>query len=316
MVNHVSHSQRRAPVNDSTDNRAKAQLGKEAIRCALNGEWAHAVATNQRILDICPTDCEASNRLAKALMELGNYSDARLTLEQLQLHSPANVIARKNLARLDQLQSRCSEARSQPVATGKSPRMFIAESGKSCTTTLYQLAGPSEIAPVSAGDVVLLTAKNDGVTVNTLDGHYLGALQRRLGRRVNKLMTGGNRYEAAVVGIEENGLSVILRETVQAPALRHVVSFPAQVSEPHRPNPITERDQYVSPPNDEPDQVPVDATDSDDAMDPAEAAVLDIPDDTAVESVGIDDVPTLDADDDATGWSPITPASEDDEEWN
>jgi hypothetical protein len=51
-------------------------------------------------------------------------------------------------------------------------------------------------------------------------------------------------------------------------------------------------------------------------MDPAEAAVLDIPDDTAVESVGIDDVPTLDADDDATGWSPITPASEDDEEWN
>ena len=194
--------------------------------------------------------------------------------------------------------------------------MFIAESGKSCTTTLYQLAGPSEIAPVSAGDVVLLTAKNDGVTVNTLDGQYLGALQRRLGRRVNQLMTGGNRYEAAVVGIEENGLSVILRETVQAPALRHVVSFPAQVSEPHRPNPITERDQYVSPPNDEPDQVPVDATDSDDAMDPAEAAVLDIPDDTAVESVGIDDVPTLDADDDATGWSPITPASEDDEEWN
>ena len=78
MVNHVSHSQRRAPVNDSTDNRAKAQL------------------------------------------ELGNYSDARLTLEQLQLHSPANVIARKNLARLDQLQSRYSEASSQPVATGKS----------------------------------------------------------------------------------------------------------------------------------------------------------------------------------------------------
>jgi hypothetical protein len=81
--------------------------------------------------------------------------------------------------------------------------MFIAESGKSCNTTLYQLAGPSEIAPVSAGDVVLLTAKNDGVTVNTLDGHYLGALQRRLGRRANQLMTGGNRYEAAVVGIEK-----------------------------------------------------------------------------------------------------------------
>ena len=121
----------------------------------------------------------------------------------------------------------------------------------------------------------------------------MGALQRRLGRRVNQLMTGGNRYEGSRSRNRRNGLSVILRETVQAPALRHVVSFPAQVSEPHRPNPITERDQYVSPPNDEPDQVPVDATDSDDAMDPAEAAVLDIPDDTAVESVGIDDVPNV-----------------------
>ncbi len=315
MVNEASFSRRRTPASDSTGSRTKAQLGKEAIRCALDGAWEQAVTANQKILEICPTDCEASNRLAKALMELGDYSKARQTLEQLRLHSPANVIARKNLARLDQLQSGTGEARSQPGVTGKSPGMFIAESGKSCTTTLCQLAVPAESAPVSAGDVVLLNARSDGVTVNTRDGRYLGTLQRRLGRRVNKLMAGGNQYEAAVLGVEANGLSVIVREVGQAPALRHVVSFPAQVTEPLLHGPVSEREDHAPAPNDEPDQLPSDLTDSDDAADSAETAVMDMPDDTPVESIGIDDVPTLDTDEDTTDWSPVTLPSEDEEEW-
>ena len=303
-----------APMKDSMSSHTKAQLGKEAIRFALNGQWEQAVATNQQILDVSPTDCEASNRLAKAQMELGNFPDARRTLEELRLHSPANVIARKNLARLDRLQNRCEEARSLPAATGRSPRMFIAESGKSCSTTLCKQTGLSDTPPVSAGDVVLLTTKDDGVTVNTLDGAYLGTLQRRLGRRLNRLMSGGNRYEAAVVGLEEAGLSIILRETGQAPALRHVVSFPSQASESHQLNPIAEPDQIVPSLDEESDQVPSDAIDADDISDSVENAVLNMHDDTSVESVGIDDVPTLDTDEDVTAWSPVTPPSEDEEE--
>lgn len=319
MVNSMSYLQHRASVADSTGSRAKIQLGKEAIRFALNGDWPQAVKANHQILDICPTDCEASNRLAKALMELGQYAEARRTLEQLQLRSPSNVIARKNLARLDQLQSRPGEGRSQSGVGGQSPGIFIAESGRSCTTTLCRMAGSPETAPVSAGDAVVLRAQNDGIIVNTPGGQYLGALQRRLGRRVSRLIAGGNRYEAAVVGIEPDGVSVILRETGQAPALRHVVSFPAQVSETHRPEPIVERDEFMPPPNDDPEPAPADAADPgdpDNAMDPAETAVMEMPDDTTVESAGDDDVPTLDTDDDTTGWSPVTPPSDDEEEWN
>ena len=316
MVNNVSYQQRRAQAADTTGSRAKAQLGKQAIRYALNGEWEQAAAANRQILDICPTDCEATNRLAKALMELGDYPEARQILEQLQLRSPSNVIARKNLARLDQLQSRPGEIRSQPAAAGKSPGMFIAESGKSCTTALCRTAGPPEDAPVSAGDVVVLKPQNDGIIVNALDGQYLGALQRRLGRRVNKLMAGGNRYDAAVVGIERDGLSVILHETGQAPSLRHVISFPAQVIEPPRPEPAVPHDDFMPAPNEDSDPAPVDAIDPDDAIDSAETAVMDMPDDTPVESVGEDDVPTLDTDDDATDWSPVTPVSDGEEEWD
>lgn len=314
-MNNVIYTQRRAPAVDTTGSRAKIQLGKEAIRFALNGEWERAVAVNRQILDICPTDCEASNRLAKALMELGQYSEARHTLEQIQLRSPSNVIARKNLARLDQLQSRSGEGRSLTAAAGKSPGMFIAESGKSCTTTLCRLAGHPEATPVSSGDVVALAARNDGITVNTLDGRYLGTLQRRLGRRVNRLMAGGNRYEAAVVGVEPDGLSVILRETGQAPALRHVVSFPAQVGEPYRIEPVVERDEFMPPHADDPDAGSTDGHDVDGALDPAEAALMEMPDDAQVESIGDDDVPTLDSDD-ATDWPTVTPASDEEEDWD
>lgn len=316
MVNNVPHSQRRAPAADTTATRAKAQLGKQAIRCALNGEWEQAAASNRQILDICPTDCEASNRLAKALMELGNYAEARETLEQLRRRAPSNVIARKNLARLDQLQSRSGEVRSQSAVAGKSPGMFIAESGKSCTTVLHHIAGTPQTLPVSAGDLLALHAQNDGITVNTPDGQYLGTLHRRLGRRVSRLIAGGNQYEAAVVGVDPNGLSVILRETGQAPALRHVVSFPAQISEPHRIEPMVESDEFMPPPSADPDLGPIDAGDTDDAVDAAEAAVMEIPDDSPDESLGDDEVPTLDTDDDTTAWSPVTLASDDDEEWD
>ena len=316
MVNKMSDSLKRVPDADTKDSRARIQLGKEAIRCALNGEWEQAVAVNRQILHIRPTNCEASNRLAKALMELGHYAEARQTLEQLRLHSPSNAIARKNLARLDLLESRPGEGRSQSAVPGKSPGMFIAESGKSCTTTLCRQAVASETTSVSAGDVVALDAGNDGISVNTLDGQYLGTLQRRLGRRVNKLMAGGNRYEAAVVGIEADGLSVILREIGQAPALRHVVSFPAQVSEPHRSYTVAEPDEFMPPVNEDPEQVPADTADPDEAIDGTETAAMDMPDDTSVESVGIDEIPTLDTDEDSPSWSPVTPPSDDEEDWD
>lgn len=315
MVSSVSYTQRRARVTEATGSRAKIQLGKEAIRCALNGQWEQAVAANREILELCPTNCEASNRLAKALMELGRYSEARHTLEQLQLRSPSNVIARKNLARLDQLQSGSGEARSRSTMAEKSPGIFIAESGKSCTTTLCRQAGPSHSAPVSAGDVVALDARNDGITVNTLDGQYLGTLQRRLGRRVNRLVAGGNRYEAAVVGVEPNGVSVILRETGQAPALRHVVSFPAQVSETHRSEEMVEPGELMPPSVDDTESGQVDVVDPEDTVDLTEDAVLQMPDDTPVDAAGDDEVPTLDTDDGSTNWPPVT-APSDEEEWD
>lgn len=316
MVNGVSYFKPQTPAVDPTGNRAKVQLGKEAIRHALNGDWEQALSANRQILDICPTDCEASNRLSKALIELGNYTEARLTLERLVEHAPQNVIARKNLARLDQLQSDPGKGRAQTVGAGKSPGMFIADSGKSCTTTLYRQANASDIASVSAGDVVLLCPGNDGVTVNASDGRYLGTLQRRLGRRLSTLMAGGNRYEAAVVGLYANGLSVILRETDQAPSLRNVVSFPAQVNETGPREAIPDPGSYGPLPEDEPEPAMADSLDAEDPMDSGDSTLIDLPDDPMDEPTGTDEVPTLETGDDTDDWQPVAPATSDEEDWD
>lgn len=316
MVNGVSFGKPQTPTVDPLGNRVKAQLGKEAIRHALSGDWEQALSANRQILDICPTDCEASNRLSKALIELGNYAEARTTLERLVEQSPQNVIARKNLARLDQLQSNAGETRAQTVGSGKSPGMFIADSGKSCTTTLYRQANTSDIASVSAGDVVLLCPRNDGVTVNASDGRYLGTLQPRLGRRLSKLMAGGNRYEAAVVGLCADGLSVILRETDQAPSLRNVVSFPAQVNETGPRETMPDAGSDVPLPEDDPEPAMIDSVDAEDPMDSSDSPLINLPDDATDETAGMDEVPTLDTDDDTSDWQPVAPATSDDEDWD
>ena len=58
------------------------------------------------------------------------------------------------------------------------------------------------------------------------DDQRLGSVEPRLARRLRKLMDGGNRYGAAIVSIDGESVSIVIRETQQHPSLRNVVSFP------------------------------------------------------------------------------------------
>ena len=71
-----------------SDQLLKVNLGKEAVKMALCSDWTRAVELNQAILELCPDNCEAANRLAKALMELVRYQEAREVLEDLCRRSP------------------------------------------------------------------------------------------------------------------------------------------------------------------------------------------------------------------------------------
>ena len=283
-----------------TANRFRINLGKDAVKLALDGEWSRAAEINRAILELYPDDCEASNRLAKALMELADYPAARLVLDDLRTRHPSNNIARKNLVRLETLESAGASRPHAPAHAPVSSPLFIEEGGKSCATTLRRTGGTSALADVAAGDTVTLSISDDTVAVHSGDGLQLGTVEPRLARRLRKLIAGGNQYSAAVVSIHESAVSVVIRETQQHPSLRNVVSFP-----PSRRDDGEGRMQDSDPSGDDGSEgaetsIPnVDAgteaeQESEDALPGLATDEIDDDDDADESSVG---VPVLDTDD-------------------
>ena len=175
------------------------------------------------------------NRLAKVLIEMGSYEEAGSVLDHLGEVAPYNNIARRNRARLEQMRGsaprlyRNEISRHARRATG-APQLFIGESGKSATTVLRQT--PRRLSPtlVSPGDPVSLRLEHHALNVYADDGQYLGQIDPRLGHRLSRLIKGGNTYAAAVIGVHDEGISVIIHETHRDRSLQHVVSFPTRAA--------------------------------------------------------------------------------------
>tara|TARA_B100000315_G_scaffold245244_1_gene270904 strand:+ start:1755 stop:2549 length:795 start_codon:yes stop_codon:yes gene_type:complete len=214
-------------------NRLKRELSRDAIALALRGDWERATEVNRAILELFTDDVEAMNRLGKALMELVRYGEARDVLARLVRIAPYNAIAKKNLARLTSLESSPVSNR-QVRKVGGAPQLFIEESGKSGTTVLRKTATGQTVARIAPSDPATLVAENNSVNVYTRDGEYLGQIEPKLGQRLVRLMCGGNKYDAAVIRVDDQGISVIIRETYRDRSLKHVCSFPSRTKEEHR----------------------------------------------------------------------------------
>ena len=208
-------------------------MSRDAIALALKGEWERATEVNRAILELFADDVEAMNRLAKALMELDQYGEAREVLNRVASIAPYNTIAKKNLARLTNLES-------NPVSSngarkgGSIPHLFIEESGKSGTTLLRKSATGSTLARIAPSDPANLVVENNVMTVCTKNGEYLGQVEPKLGQRLIRLICDGNKYEAAVIGANDQGISIIIRETYRHRSLQNVCSFPSKTKEEHR----------------------------------------------------------------------------------
>ena len=212
---------------------AAKDLSREAISLALNGEWERAAEVNRAILARSPKQLDAMGRLGKALMESAQYGEARETLEQLIQFAPHNNIAKKNLARLEQLEKAPAGTSSSRRAAG-CRQGFIEEGGKAGVTVLQKAATGHAVARITSGDSVELVVKGSGIFAYAQDNECVGRLDTKLGMRLQRLMAAGNKYDAAVIGINQQGISVILRETYRHPSMRNVCSFPAKAKEEHR----------------------------------------------------------------------------------
>ncbi len=213
--------------------RIQREKAKQAISLALEGRWQEAVEINRAILEVFPNDVESYNRLGKALLELGRYPEAKKAFSKAKEIAPYNTIAKRNLQRLSRLPNKASAPKE---SAGKvSPRLFIAETGKTGIANLVDAAPHEVLAKVVAGDRVELRVEGKKVAVVTLNGDSLGQLEPKLALRLIGLVEGGNRYDAAVASIHDSAIKVIIKETYCHPSRAGRISFPTKGTNDFRP---------------------------------------------------------------------------------
>jgi len=210
--------------------RLKRQQTKEAISLAIEGRWREAVAVNKAIIESFPTDVDAYNRLGRALMELGEYAEAREAYRRALELNPHNKIAQRNLSRLELLKERTLKKDSPKVV----PEMFLEETGKAGMVRLINLAPPQVLAKIGTGEEVCLKIDGKRLIIEDKGGEYLGEVEPRHSSRLIKLMEGGNQYTAAIAG-SDDGVRVLIKEIYQHPSQAGLLSFPLKEIERFRP---------------------------------------------------------------------------------
>ena len=206
---------------------------QQAVALAMEGRWREAVSANQSLIESFPNDVNAYNRLGRAYMELGEYSQAEEAYRRAMELDPYNAIAKKNLERL----SRLGEAAvsTQGDSDKVEPQQFVEETGKAGLVNLYHLAPPEILAKMGAGDRVYLKIDGASLIVENAQGEHLGRVELRHEQRLIKLIEGGNKYTAAIVSSAEGLVTVIVREVYQDPGQAGRPSFPAKEFKSPRP---------------------------------------------------------------------------------
>ena len=210
------------------------ERARKAVALAMKNRWEDAATVNRSIIREFPNDIEAYNRLGKALSELGRNREARQAFQYVLQYSPNNSIAKKNLSRLTKLAD--ADTPRANARASRNPHTFIEESGKAGVTVLTKLATADVLLKLTPGDLVQLHTGPRGLRVTDELGAYLGEVEQKIGKRIARLILGGNRYEATVTSVEERELAIIIRETYRSAAQAGIVSFPSRAATDYRAN--------------------------------------------------------------------------------
>ncbi|MCA9832446.1 MAG: tetratricopeptide repeat protein [Thermomicrobiales bacterium] len=210
--------------------KTKKQLYQYALDASLANNWEEAIALNEEYLDRFPRDAEALNRKGRAYMELGKLGAARESYLEALKADPANMIARRNLQRLETIYKTDDAADTGVVRTQAIPpaNVFVEEIGK---TWIDDLAHPVEndiLALVAPGDQLKLVVEGERVYVKTMEGVELGQVDQVIGSRMARLMAIGHEFDAYALGQSMGSLRFIIRETARAEESERIMTFPRQ----------------------------------------------------------------------------------------
>ncbi|MDQ2655431.1 MAG: tetratricopeptide repeat protein [Chloroflexota bacterium] len=210
----------------------RRQLAEDARRAALDGNWEDAVKLNEQIITQSDRDTIAYNRLGRAYIALGQLNEAKDAYTKALHTDPANLIARRNLQRLELMRGPGGKFTAEVSRPGAMPRtsVFLEEVGR---TWVDELVNPGEmliLADISSGEQLVLSEEDGRLIARRANGDLLGEVEPKTGRRVLDLMDQGNRYEIFALGLAGQTLRIILREIHRDPALATTVSFPRQIT--------------------------------------------------------------------------------------
>lgn len=205
-------------------------LHKQAIEAALNSDWSQAVDLNQEIIKSEPQNVDCLNRLAKAFFELGKLNQAKKLYQDVLLIDPYNPIAARNLKRISSfkkanLEFHSNEPSHGDIKTRISPSLFLQEPGITKIVNLVKVAEPQKLSTIFAGMGVKIVPKSRSIYITDFDNNYLGILPDDLSHQLLKLLNGGNKYQAFIKSVKQNGLAVFIKEIYRSKRFKNQPSF-------------------------------------------------------------------------------------------
>lgn len=212
--------------------RQRRRMQDRAVELASKNRWTEAVEVNQQMLAL-DEDADVYNRLGKAFFEMGRLRESFDSYQNALRMNPSNGIARKNIERLEQMlaHSDTAVARDRTARQLIDLRLFITEIGKTALSTLVDVPRNSGIEAIVTGEKVEVKVEGRNVVVYDAEGNMIGRIEPKLAQRLHELMTGGNRYVAAVAQITGSQIRILIREIYQDPSQRGRVSFPGKFGE-------------------------------------------------------------------------------------
>ncbi len=217
-----------AQIIGAERSRFKRYWEQQAIQCAADHRWAEAEKINRSIVKLDPQDVDARNRLGKALWELGLLQEAKLSYQHALELDPVNAIAGRNLVRLESWLEAPVHADVADDVQRVPADIFIAEPGKTKIVKALPVPGKQSQALPLPGDPLRLERRGSVMRVLSRSGQPLGQLAASLSQRLIYLIESGNRYAAAVLGIQSRDVYVVIKETYQHPSQAGQHSFPGE----------------------------------------------------------------------------------------
>ncbi len=192
-------------------------LKNQAIQTALIGDWTTAINLNQLILEEDPEDIDTLNRLAFAFLSSGNPKDAKKLYEKVLSLDKQNPIAIRNLKRV-------TDDKGKKVSIMIS-NLFIEEPGKTQVMDLINIADKKIIAPLRCGEKLALRIKRSKIFAYDMENQFIGMLPDDTCQRLVNFINAGNEYEGYVKTVDNNKVSIFIRELKRVKKFMNQPSF-------------------------------------------------------------------------------------------